>query len=261
AVTDDFGTPKGQELKPEVLAKFGYASMHEFRNWRWFKKYAGGPMSDLGAHQIDIYNWMLGSNPQMCMASGGVDYYKTHEWYDNAMAIYEYPTKDGIVRATYDVLTTTSAGGGYHEYFMGDEGSLKMSENPKFTKLYREARAPEWDKWVEKGFVSVPGSGEGAPAPVKPWEKVGVKKLGGPSKAATVDVRETAALSAWDMPVVLDGMIHQPHLQNFFDAIRGKAELNCPGESAFATAVTILKINEAVAAQKLLTFQPEDFTA
>ena len=45
------------------------------------------------------------------------------------------------MRATYDVLTTTSAGGGYHEYFMGDEGALKMSENQKFTKLYREARA------------------------------------------------------------------------------------------------------------------------
>jgi predicted dehydrogenase len=261
AVTEDLGFPQGQGLSEATLQKYGYATMHEFCNWRWFKKYAGGPMSDLGAHQIDVYNWMLGVNPRMCIASGGVDYYKTHDWYDNAMAIFEFPTKEGVVRATYEVLTTTSAGGGYHEYFMGDEGSLKMSENPKFTKLYREARAPEWDKWVEKGFVSVPGSGEGAPAPVKPWEKVGVKKLGGPSKAATVDVRETAALSAWDMPVVLDGMIHQPHLQNFFDAIRGKAELNCPGESAFATAVTILKINEAVAAQKLLTFQPEDFTA
>ena len=29
------------------------------------------------------------------MASGGVDYYKTHEWYDNAMVIYEYPLPDG----------------------------------------------------------------------------------------------------------------------------------------------------------------------
>lgn len=99
AVTDDFGTPRNAEIPEEKLHKYGYANMHEFRNWRWFKKYAGGPISDLGAHQIDVYNWMLGANPRMCIASGGVDYYKTHEWYDNAIAIYEYPTKDGIVRA------------------------------------------------------------------------------------------------------------------------------------------------------------------
>jgi hypothetical protein len=158
------------------------------------------------------------------------------------------------------VLTTTSAGGGYHEYFMGDEGALKISESPKATKLYREARAPEWDEWTTKGVVAAPLSGEGAPPAVKPWEKVGVKKLGGPSKA-TVDVRETAALSAWDIPVTLDKAIHQPHLENFFDAIRKGTPLNCSGESAFATAVTILKINEAVAAQKTLTFAPSDFIA
>jgi predicted dehydrogenase len=260
AVTDDFGFPVGQAIPEAKLNQYGFANMFEFRNWRWFKRYAGGPMSDLGAHQIDVYNWMLGSNPRLCIASGGVDYYKTHEWYDNAIAIFEYPTSEGIVRATYEVLTTTSAGGGYHEYFMGDLGALKISENPKYTKLYREARAPEWDEFAKKGIIASPLSGEGAPAPVKPWEKEGVKKLAAPSNA-TVDVRETAALSAWEIPVTLDKAIHQPHLENFFDAVRHGTPLNCPGESAFATAVTILKINEAIAAQKALTYAPGDFTA
>ncbi|MBL9200547.1 MAG: Gfo/Idh/MocA family oxidoreductase [Opitutaceae bacterium] len=271
AVTDDFGTPRGQEMTAEKLAKFGYANMHEFRNWRWFKKYAGGPMSDLGAHQIDIYNWMLGTNPQMCIASGGVDYYKTHEWYDNAIAIYEYPTKDGVVRATYDVLTTTSAGGGYHEYFMGDEGSLKISENPKYTKLYREARAPEWDPHVASKIITRPETGEGATNDLKPWDKPR-KRLTMPSKvptgpaaaggAAKVDVRETAALDAFDLNATLgDKAIHQPHLENFFNAMRKGVALNCPAEDGFSTAVTVLKVNEAIAARRLLTFEPGDFKA
>lgn len=269
AVTDDFGFPKGQEIPEAKLAKYGYANMHEFRNWRWFKKYAGGVVSDLGAHQIDVYNWMLGANPRMCIASGGVDYYKTHEWYDNAIGIYEYPTKEGIVRATYEVLTTTSAGGGYHEYFMGDEGALKMSENPKFTKIYREARAPEWDQYVTAKLISRPESGEGATANLKPWDKPR-QRMAMPSKVPTgasaggpakVDVRETAQLSAWDIPVTLDKAIHQPHLENFFDAMKKGVKLNCPGEEAFATAVTVLKVNEAIAAQKLLTFAPNDFLA
>jgi len=140
------------------LQKYGYANMHEFMNWRWFKHYAGGPISDLGSHQIDIFNWFLGANPTSVIASGGADYYTTHEWYDNVFAIYEFATPAGPVRSQYQVLTTTSAGGGYHEYFMGDEGALKLSENPSFTKLYREARAPEWDQWVDqgKGTVRVP---------------------------------------------------------------------------------------------------------
>jgi predicted dehydrogenase len=260
AVSDDLGFPSNQGLPEAKLQQYGYANMHEFRNWRWFKRYAGGPISDLGAHQIDVFNWMLGSDPRSVIAGGGADYYKTHEWYDNVFAIYEYPTPDGIVRALYQVLTTTSAGGGYHEYFMGDEGALKMSENPSFTKLYREARAPEWDQWVDKALISRPGSGEGAPVPLKPWEKPR-PKFGAPPSRAAVDVRETAELSAWDIPVTLDKAIHQPHLENFFDAIRHNTPLNCPADSAFRTAVTVLKVNEAVAAQKMLTFAPQDFVA
>jgi predicted dehydrogenase len=261
AVTADLGYPAKYALSEEKLHQYGYANMHEFRNWRWFKKYAGGPISDLGAHQIDVFNWMLGANPTSVLAGGGVDYYTTHEWYDNVFAIYEFPTPAGMVRSSYTVLTTTSAGGGYHEYFMGDEGALKMSENPKYTKLYREARAPEWDQWVEKGIIIRPDSGEGAPVALKPWEKPRPKSIMAPARASTVDVRETAALSAWDMPVTLDKPIHQPHLENFFAAIRDGETLNCPGESALATAATVLKVNEAVAAKKMLTFAPEDFLA
>ncbi len=261
AVTEDLGYPAREAMPEAVLHKYGYANMHEFRNWRWFRKYSGGVISDLGAHQIDVFNWMLAANPVSVLAGGGRDYYPNHEWYDNVIAIYEYPTPPGIVRTSYQVLTTTSAGGGYYEYFMGDEGALKMSENPKYTKLYREARAPDWGPWVDQGLIVRPGSGEGALPPVKPWEKPHPRLPGFSKSDSVVDVRETAELSAWDMPVTLDKAIHQPHLENFFDAVRGKATLNCPGEVAFATAVTILKVNEAVAARKMLSFAPEEFIA
>ena len=58
---------------------------------------------------------------------------------------------------------------------------------------------------------------------------------------------------------MLDKPLHQPHLENFFDAMRSGVPLNCPGDSAFATAVTVLKVNEAIAAKKMLTFAPDDF--
>lgn len=249
AVSEDLGNPPRYDMPPERLVAYGYGSMHEFRNWRWFKKYGGGPISDLGAHQIDIYNWFLGANPSAITASGGVDFYENHEWYDNVMAIYEFPTPEGLVRAYYQVLTTTSAGGGYWEYFMGTEGALKMSENPKYTAAYREAQAPDWSPLVNQGFIAPKNASTKI---TKPWEK---------PKSTVVDVRETAELSAWDIPVQLNKAIHQPHLENFFDAVRASdpALLNCPAEEAFASAVTILKANEAVAAQRRLTFDPADF--
>jgi predicted dehydrogenase len=241
--------------------------MHEFLNWRWYRKFAGGPISDLGAHQIDVFNWILEANPRSVLAGGGTDYYAQHEWFDNVVAVYEYPTTDGLVRATYDVLTTTSAGGGYHEYFMGDQGALKLSENPKFTRVYRENHAPEWKEHAARNLISLPEQGEGAPPGLRPWEKPRRRLLPPPREAqptakpdGRVDVRESALLSAWVLPVTTTE-IHQPHLENFFNAIRQGTPLNCPAELAFASTVTVLRVNEAVAAERKLPFSPQDFLA
>ena len=242
AVSADLGWPDRYAISPDKLKHYGYKDMHQFRNWRWFKDLSGGPISDLGAHQIDIFNWFLGTGPKSVMASGGVDYYKDHEWYDNVMVIYEYETAQGPVRAFYQVLTTTSAGGGYFEQFMGDEGSVKISENPSLTKVYREDRAPSWDKWIELNYLRKSAGAE-------------------PAKDAKVDVRETAPLVAFELPVVLDKPLHQPHLENFFETVRGNGKLNCDAAHAFESEAAIFKVNPAVEARKALEFSPEDFKA
>jgi len=245
AVTPDFGWPKKAAMTQEQLAKYGYADMHQFRNWRWFKNLGGGPLSDLGAHQIDIFNWWLNVKPRSVFASGGVDYYKNHEWYDNAMVIYEYPMPEGIVRAFYQVQTTTSAGGGYFEYFMGDEGSLKMSENPSITSVFREANAKSWDELVRLNYLRAKGGGEAAAA----------------QDAVKVDVRETAQLAQYEIPVLFNKLIHQPHLENFFNAVRGKCKLNCPADEAFASEYVIHKANESITEGKLIAITPNETEA
>jgi predicted dehydrogenase len=241
AVTPDFGWPKKAAIPQEVLTKYGYTDMHEFRNWRWFKALGGGPLSDLGAHQIDIFNWWFDVKPRAVLASGGIDYYKNHEWYDNAMVIYEYPLAEGVARAFYQVQTTTSAGGGYFEYFMGDEGSIKMSENPVLSAIYREARAPSWDDLIAKNYIRAKTGGS-SPAP----------------DAAKVDVRETAQLAEFEMTVSFNKPPHMPHLENFFNTILGKAKLNCPGDEAFGSEYVIHKANEAIAARRTLDLSPAE---
>lgn len=242
AVKEDFGFPKKYEIPAEQLAKYGYKDMHQFRNWRWYKGLGGGPLSDLGAHQIDIFNWWLGT-PTSVIASGGLDYYKNHDWYDNAMVIYEYPMAEGVARAFYQVQTTTSAGGGYFETFMGDDGTIKMSEDPSLCAIYREARATgvSWDDLAQKGYVRLNQSAA--------------------DDAAKVDVRETAQLAQYDIPVFFNKPPHQPHLENFFNAMRGIAKLNCPADEAFSSEYVIHKANEAIAVQKKLIITPEEVKA
>ncbi|MBU0616225.1 MAG: hypothetical protein KKI02_00765, partial [Planctomycetes bacterium] len=52
----------------------------------------------------------------------------------------------------------------------------------------------------------------------------------------------------------------QLHLENFFNAIRGQAELTSPGEHAYATCVTVLRANQAVESGRRYEFQPDEFT-
>jgi hypothetical protein len=125
---------------------------------------------------------------------------------------------------------------------MGDEGSLKMSENPKLTQLFREARAPSWDDWIHKNYIRA----QAAPPP---------------SDTEKVDVRETAQLASYEIPVFFNKFIHQPHLENFFNSIRGTAKLNCPADEAFASEYIIHKANEAILSETRLVLAPGETQA
>jgi predicted dehydrogenase len=244
AAREPLGFPKKAAIDQAALENYGFNSMEQFRNWRWYKGLGGGPIVDLGSHQIDIYSWFLETNPKAVIASGGTDYYdkKTHQWYDTVMAIYEYETKDGVVRAYYQTITTNSSQG-YYETFMGDEGTLNISEAAARGAVYREPTAPDWDRWVKLGCLK---------APVEEKEEE-------TETSVALDVRETLAPPAYELPVTMDKPYHQPHLENFFDAIRRKAKLTCPAEVGYETAVTVLKVNEAVEAARRLEFKPDEF--
>jgi predicted dehydrogenase len=245
AKADLLGWPEKYAIDQATLDKYGYSSMAEFRNWRLYKKYGGGPMVDLGSHQIDLFSWVHGTPPKSVVASGGLDYYKNWEWYDNVMAIYEFETKQGTARAFYQVQTTTQHGG-FYETFMGENGSLVLSEIPERGNwAMREPHAPEWDSLAKAGLLQS--------------ETVPIQKSA--TKNVYVDVRVTAEAGRWPLPVELAKPAHQPHLENFFDAVRKGTPLNCPAELAYESCVAVLKANEAVKARRIMEFRPEQFKA
>ncbi len=244
AVAPDLGAPERYAIPEARLKQYGFKDMHQFRNWRWYKGLGGGPIVDLGSHQIDIYTWFLGVNPSHVMASGGQLYYdpKTHEWYDTVMAIFDYDTPAGPVKAYYQTQTTNGSQG-YFENFMGDQGTLLISESEVYgAKLYRDPNAPAWDTWVQQGYLTAPKVQE-------------VKE----KTEGVMDVRESVSPDEHKVEIVMKDPYHQPHLQNFFDAVRGKGTLNCPAEIGYESAVSVLKVNEAIEAGSRLSFKPEDF--
>lgn len=243
SVQPDNGWPKKFAIPLPILNKYGFKNMHQHRNWRWYRGLGGGPIVDLGSHQIDIYTWFLGVPPSSVMASGGTDYYdkKTHEWYDTVLALFKYKTEHGIVRAFYQTITTNS-NQGYFETFMGDQGALTISESAGRVGVFKEQSAPLWDKWVDKGFLLAPDENE--------------KKE---NTSAILDVRETAAPPKYTLPIKFNDPYHKPHLENFFNTIRGKDTLNCPVEVGYETAVAVLKVNKAIKAKREVKFSPNEF--
>ena len=127
---------------------------------------------------------------------------------------------------------------------MGDQGTLVISESGTghSGSIYRQPQAPDWDEWVRKGYVSAP--------------EIQLLK---PETEAVLDVRETISPDEHKIPIEFYDPYHKPHLENFFNAIRGTEELNCPAEVGYETAVTVLKVNQAIEAGKRLYFSTNEF--
>ena len=219
-----------------TLKKYGFKDQHQFLNWRWYKEKSGGPISDLGAHQIDIFNWFLDTPPTSVMASGGSNYFKSREHFDNVMCVFEYDTPQGGCRAFYQVLTTTSSGGGYYESFKGTEGTIDISERSAFTNIYRESTAKSWDSLVQKGYL----------------KKVKDTSAGGGSDV--IASYASAAPEKYALPGGLNKPPHQPHLENFFASVRGKETLNCDARHAFESEAPIYWVNEAAETKSTIIF-------
>ena len=237
--SQDIGYNKKLAIDPAVLNRYGFKDMHQFMNWRTYRDLSGGPISDLGAHQIDVFNWFLGTHPKRVYATGGNSYFKDREQFDNVMCLFDYDTPEGEVRAFYQVLTTTSYGGGFYESFMGTEATIKISEIAATSAIYREDGAPQWDDLVNRGFL------KRKPAPPKPEAAEGV-----------VASYESAPPEIFELPGGFAKPAHQPHLENFFAAVRGQAKLTCDARHAFESEAPIFWVNPSARSR-----QPIDLTA
>ncbi|MFT4548890.1 MAG: putative dehydrogenase [Verrucomicrobiales bacterium] len=312
---------KRQYLKDDILTQFGFKKgvegMFELINWRMYKKYGGGIISDLGAHQIDIFNWFFQTEPFSVTATGGIDYYTEeyvssllqqwvaddekeaadagedptideeirdtvrnikigYEHADNVMLFYEYLTKrsdwgtkagtgdDLVSRAYYQVLTTTGSQN-FYEKFMGEFGSIAISEDDKVNQVYAESHADkaQWDAATKGKDPLLTRELEKKDIKHKFWQN---EYTPPPTKhlATITDARTSAAPAKYEIPVSLTEPGHAPHVRNFVEAVRKgdkatQADLNCPVEEAFRSTVSILKIFESLDTKARVELDPSDF--
>ncbi|MDZ7373659.1 MAG: Gfo/Idh/MocA family oxidoreductase [candidate division KSB1 bacterium] len=121
-------------------------SLEKHLNWRLYREFSGGLMTELGTHQIDVANWALGDiHPESCVGMGGIDYWRDgREVYDNVSVIYKYPNG---VKLVYTSITRNKFYGA-SEQIMGSEGTIELTTSR--AKVYREnpARRSEFKEFV-----------------------------------------------------------------------------------------------------------------
>ncbi len=239
------GWPQRFEMTSKQLKEFGYQNMTQLRNWIWYPTCCVGPYGSFVSQQLDVCDWMLQKTPRAVLAAGGGQFYPDRPNLDTVTAVYEYqPDEEGtVLRATCTLLTNTSGGGTRQfERFLGTEGSIQISENPRWIKIGREATAPDWDAWLRKKYLLQPR---------KKTESIGE----GP-----VEIRVSGEVEPFLLPPLDEQPRCQPHLVNFFNAIRGQAKLRCPADAALRSQAIVHKTMEAIQAKRTLEFRSENFT-
>jgi predicted dehydrogenase len=106
-----FGAAERQSINWDAF--LGKAPKRDFNAtryfaWRWYWDYAGGLMTDIGAHQLDIVQWLGGVDaPKSVMANGGVYHFKHWETPDVVHGVWDY----GKFAATFAVEFVNGADG------------------------------------------------------------------------------------------------------------------------------------------------------
>ncbi len=238
--------------KQDVLTKYGYANAEQYANWRWFHKYGGGSMVDLGSHQIDLFFWAWGVPPKSVTAIGGKDVFDPpRETYDNVMCLYEFEMPDGKVNRAYYQVISSNGRGGFYEQFMGENATATIAEiSACGNEVQRELRTgglvgQQWQRFIDEGLI----------LPIRSAVLPDKEE----TKDITVDSRASRQARGNPIAVELNKPAHMPHLENFFAAVRHGEKLNCPADLAYESAVAVLAANRAVEERKTIYFKPEDF--
>jgi predicted dehydrogenase len=245
--------------RPVPVAKTdpAWSALEQRLNWRLYRKRSQGLMAELGSHQMDVANWVLGSSPKRVMATGGIDYWRDgRDVNDNVFCVYEYelpqaqtlPANSGAaakardtspplsytVRVTYSSLCN-NAFEGASELILGTRGSLLLTSSKGL--LFRERTADDVG-WLRATAgdenASIIISGKTLKLSNSPWAHRGE-------------------------PIEIDNLIGddtRDELVSFVDHVRNRdVQTLCDVHEGFRDTATVLMANQAMDEGKTVTYQ------
>ncbi|MCX6629867.1 MAG: Gfo/Idh/MocA family oxidoreductase [Candidatus Solibacter sp.] len=252
--------------KPSSLWTMKPDGEKNIANWRLYRSMSGGIAAELTSHQVDVADWMFGSQPEFVMGLGSLDILKDgRDVYDNIQLIYKYPNGQ---KMTYSSISTNQFLPYFNgnraemgEIIMGTEGTIELTvggDNPGVTFQppiawwYREppkaaaevTKAGEKKKEVVAGASMVAGSGAMGPIPIL----TGDIDLTG--KESFID-KEVKFAKRWltSKGVMLQEERRNPvdvELESFFDCCRSGRAPIANMEIGMADSVAVILSNLAM---------------
>ncbi len=127
-------------------------------NWRLYKEYSGGLMTELGSHQLEVCNWAIHRMPTYITGLGDIVFWKDgREVYDSVSVTYGYA--DGR-KITYESLISNKFNG-MEEQILGSTGTMDLSKGVYY--LEEDNLVPGMRKLMEQMktgiFAAIPTAG------------------------------------------------------------------------------------------------------
>ena len=203
-------------------------------NWRLYKEYSCGLMTELGCHQLQIGSWAMRAIPNKVMGHGAITHWKDgRDVDDNISCIYIF---DNGVKLTFDSVISNQFYG-LEEQILGNLGTVE----PEKGKFYFEKTPPApgflqlLNQIENQLFDAIPFAGSS-------WEPETMKNNKGEYILGERPRTDGTSL-------LLDAYIEA--------VIIGKQPQNIAEEGYYASALTLLGY-QAIEEERIITF-PDEF--
>lgn len=213
------------EVKPSELERI--------INWRMYNEYSGGLNAELGSHQFNMIENILGTHPIKVIGTGGIDYWKDcRETLDNVHVLFDHP--NGVKVGFHS--GTTNKYEGYQIKFYGTKATI-VSHSMNTAHLYAEENNS--DEWKDE-IDSVTG------ASIKIINKEKKRNIEANDKADIVYPSDNFFYNTtWYL------------YKNFAAAIKGREKLLLGLEEGYQSAISVHLANSAVRNSEIAVWKQE----
>lgn len=127
-------------------------------NWRLYKEYSGGLMTELASHQLEVCNWAIGKVPSKATGFGDIVWWKDgREVYDSVNVVFKY--NDGR-KINYE-STISNKYNGMEDQILGTKGTMNLAKGIYYLEEDNSISGIEQliRQMKDKVFTSIPVAG------------------------------------------------------------------------------------------------------